>query len=232
MFKDVKKGATVVRVSLLLSLSLASVAPAAEQFATDPEAGNNTMSAVFEAPLGERISATSSQVACTVTWDEKASTVSGTCKVPLKSIMVDNEPTKTEHFQQWVTQKKTEPAACSFETKFDKVKVEPALAPGKPSQVKFDAPFTVCGRARSDGGKEHVEGTLALFPAGQYGETRTVKLRAKIEKFSREKYKIGAKYTDGWLARVQQLANVVADEGNIELSLFGKSKAEPAAPAK
>src|ERR1700736_210099 len=85
----------------------------------DPDSGNNKFDATFDAPLGERIMATSSAVACDVTYDEKAGTASGACSVPLTSITVDSEPTKTEHFQQWVTNKKTEPKQCRIEAKFD-----------------------------------------------------------------------------------------------------------------
>jgi len=63
----------------------------------DPDAGNNKFSATFDAPLGERIEAVSSAVNCDLSYDDKAGTASGNCSVPLTSIMVDNEPTKTEH---------------------------------------------------------------------------------------------------------------------------------------
>ena len=42
------------------------------------------------------------------------------------------------------------------------------------------------------------------------------------EHFNRDKYKIGPKYTEGWLSRVQQLAPVVAEDGTIEISIFAK----------
>ena len=46
------------------------------------------------------------------------------------------------------------------------------------------------------------------------------RIRAKIEGFDREQYGISPKNTAGCLARVQQLANVVATEGNIDVNLF------------
>src|SRR5438067_1730986 len=119
----------------------------------DPDAGNNKFSATFDAPLGERIEAVSSAVACDVSYDDKAGAASGNCSVPLTSIMVDNEPTKTEHFQQWVTNKKSEPKECKIEAKFDGLKVDPPALSATPSKISGEVPFTVCGRPRSDGKK-------------------------------------------------------------------------------
>jgi hypothetical protein len=193
--------------------------------AVDPEAGQNAFTAVFEAPLGERITAQSSSVECAATFDAKANSFTGTCSVPLTTIMVDNEPTKTEHFQQWSTNKKTEPKDCKFEAKFDTVKLASALTAGAPAKFSADVPFTVCGRSRVDGGKEHVVGTAVLLPpAPDAPPVKTVRIRAQIDGFSRDQYHIGPAYTDGWLARVQKLANVVADAGSIQLSLFAKTK--------
>jgi hypothetical protein len=59
-----------------------------------------------------------------------------------------------------------------------------------------------------------------FFPAGSYGSAETIRIRAHVEKFSRDRYHIGPKYTEGWLARVQSLASVVAEEGSVDLSLF------------
>jgi hypothetical protein len=193
----------------------------------DPDAGKNNFTAVFEAPLGERITAQSSSVECAVKYDDKANAFSGSCSVPLPTIMVDNEPTKTDHFQQWSTNKKSDPKDCRFEAKFEAVKLASALAPGAPAKFAADIPFTVCGRARTDAGKEHVEGTAVLVPPApdaEPGAVKTVRVRAQIDGFSRDKYHIGPAYTDGWLARVQKLANVVADTGSIQLSLFAKTK--------
>ena len=191
---------------------------AAASLKVDSNAGNSKFDATFDAPLGEKIMATSAAVGCDVTLDgERAS---GACSVPLTSITVDSEPTKTEHFQQWATNKKVDPKNCALEARFDGLKLD---GPVSATPVKFsgDAAFKVCGKPRSDGGKERLEGTAVQLPNG------SIRIRAKVEKFSRDKYKIGPKYTDGWLSRVQQLAPVVADEGAIEISVFAK----PAAPA-
>src|SRR3954471_23257166 len=88
----------------------------------DPDAGNSKFNATFDAPLGERINAVSSAVGCEIAYD--SNTASGKCSVPLTSISVDSEPTKTEHFQQWATNKKSDPKDCKIEAKFDGLKVE------------------------------------------------------------------------------------------------------------
>jgi hypothetical protein len=219
------------RALLLVALALASPAAPAEEFRTDPDAGNNVFSAVFDARLGERISAQSSAVACDVSYDEKAGTASGQCSVPLTTIKVDNEDTKTEHFQQWVTNKKSDPKECRFEAQFSSLKVG-KLAPEQPSSFEARIPFTVCGRGPVDGRKERVKGTALLFPPGAYGEKKTIRIRATVEGFDRDAYHIGPKYTEGWLARVQSLARVVAEKGTVELSLFAKSSGERAASAR
>ena len=191
----------------------------------DPAAGNNKFNATFDAPLGERINAVSSAVGCDLTYDDKAGTASGTCSVPLTSISVDSEPTKTEHFQQWATNKKVEPKECKIEAKLDGVKVEPAALSDKGSKLEGEVPFTVCGRARTDGKKEKLTGTAMMLADGR------VRIRARVDKFNRDKYCIGPKYTEGWLSRVQQLAPVVAEVGQLEISMFAKP-AETKAEAK
>jgi hypothetical protein len=218
------------RAVLLVALTLAAPA-AAEDFKTDPDAGNNVFTAVFDAKLGERITAQSSAVGCDLSYDQKIGTASGACSVPLTSIKVDNEETKTEHFQQWVTNKKSEPKDCHLEAKLVDVKVG-KLAPEQPATFAAQIPFTVCGRGPVDGRKEHVKGTALLFPAGAYGEKKTIRIRATIQGFDRDAYHIGPKYTEGWLARVQSLAKVVAEKGTVELSLFAKSQGEKAASAQ
>jgi hypothetical protein len=211
---------------VILLAALASATPAApEEFKTDPDGGNNVFTAVFDAKVGERITAQSSAVACDLTYDAKAGTASGTCSVPLTSIKVDNEDTKTEHFQQWVTNKKSEPKDCRFEAKFAGVKVG-TLVPEQPASFTAQVPFTVCGRGPVDGRKEQVKGTALLFPPGSYGEKKTIRIRASVPNFVREAYHIGPKYTEGWFARVQSLAKVVAESGSIELSLFAKSQTD------
>jgi hypothetical protein len=211
----------------LAALALAIASPAlAEGFRVDPDAGNNTFAAVFDAKLGERITAQSSAVACDLRYDEKTGLASGRCSVPLSSIRVDNEDTKTEHFQQWVTNKKSDPRACRFEASFDGVKVG-ALAPEQPVPFTAEIPFTVCGRKPADGRAEKVKGTALLFPPGAYGERKTVRIRATVAGFDRDAYQIGPRYTEGWLARVQSLAKVVADQGTIDLSLFARASGAP-----
>lgn len=211
------------------ALALALAAPAgAEEFRVNPDAGNSVLAAVFDAKLGERISAQSSAVGCDLRYDEKTGLASGRCEVPLTSIVVDNEPTKTEHFQQWTTNKKSDPKACRFEAAFEGLRVG-TLVPEQPVAFSAEIPFTVCGRGPSDGRKEKVTGTLVLFPPGSYGEKKTIRIRARVEHFDRDAYHISPRYTEGWLARVQSLAKVVADEGTIDLSLFAKSTAPESA---
>lgn len=215
------------RAFFIVACVLGSVV-GAEEVSIDPQKGNNAFTALFDAKLGERISATSSSVGCELTFDEKAQTVSGTCSVPLTSIKVDNEDTKTEHFQQWTTNKKSDPKACKLEAKLAGVKVG-ALAAQKPTAFTAEVAFTVCGRPRTDGAKEHLTGTAMLFPPGSYGDQKTIRIRANIEHFNRAKYQIGPGFTEGWLSRVQSLAPVVAEEGTIDFSLFAHPK--QAAPA-
>jgi len=212
------------RIIAALTVTLALPAAArAEGFTVDPEAGNSTFSAVFDAALGERINAVSSAVGCDVAFDEKTGLASGRCSVPLLSIKVDADDTKSDHFRQWATHKKSEPKDCSIEAIFAGVKLG-TLTPEKPVPFSAEIPFTVCGRSRTDGGKEKVGGTAVLFPPGAYGEKKTIRIRATIAGFDRDAYRIGPKYTDGWLARVQSLAKVVAEKGAVDLSLFAKTK--------
>jgi hypothetical protein len=199
--------------------------PRAAKFSVDADAGRNKFDAVFDAPLGERIVATSSQVGCSLSYDAKAGLASGSCSVPLTTITVDNEPIKADHFHQWATNKKSDPAACRFEAKFENVKIDPPINSGGPSKFSAEVPFTICGRARDDGAKERIEGAAMYFPPGAYGASETLRIRARVEKFNRDRYHIGPKYTEGWLARVQSLANVVAEEGTIDLSLFALPEA-------
>jgi hypothetical protein len=212
------------RIAAALALSLAVPAAAgAEDLTVNPDAGNSGFSAVFDAALGERINAVSSSVGCDVTLDEKTGLASGRCSVPLLSIKVDADDTKSDHFHQWATNKKSEPKDCRLEAVFSGVSLGKLVAE---QAVPFSAeiPFTVCGRARADGGKEAVRGTAVLFPPGAYGEKKTIRIRATIASFDRDAYRIGPKYTDGWLARVQSLAKVVAEKGTVDLSLFAKTK--------
>jgi len=212
------------RPAALLALLLTAPAAAlAEDFTVNPDAGNSGFSAVFDAALGERINAVSSSVGCQVTFDEKTGVASGRCSVPLTSIKVDADETKSGHFHEWATNKRSDPKDCRVEATFTDVKLG-ALAPEKPAPFSAAIPFTVCGRGRADGGKEQVSGTAVLFPPGTYGEKKTIRIRATIAAFDRDAYHIGPSYTDGWLARVQSLAKVVAEKGTVDLSLFAKVK--------
>ena len=193
-----------------------SGSPSPVRFAPQPDC------TAIDAKLGERITAQSSAVACDLRYDEQTGLASGRCSVPLTSIKVDAEDTKTEHFQQWVTNRQSDPGTCRFEASFEGVRIG-ALAPERPVPFEGEIPFTVCGRAPADGRKERVQGTALLFPPGAYGEQRTIRIRATIAGFDRDAYRIGPKYTEGWLARVQSLAKVVATEGTIELSLFART---------
>jgi hypothetical protein len=211
---------TVAALVFVFALPTAALA---EDFSVNPDAGNNSFSAVFDAALGERINAVSSAVGCELTLDEKAGTASGRCVVPLTSIKVDADDTKTDHFQQWATNKKSDPKSCKLVADFADVKLG-ALAPETPVPFSAEVPFTVCGRGRADGGKERVSGTALLFPPGSYGDQKTIRIRATVAGFDRDAYHVGPKYTDGWLAKVQTLAKVVAEKGTVELSLFAKAK--------
>ena len=189
----------------------------------DGRAGNNTLNGVFDAPLGERITATSSAVSCDIQVDQTRRNLSGRCSVPLQSITVDADPTKSEHFRQWATNRKSDPARCMVSAQLDAVAVSLPQAVGESIEFQADLPFTVCGRPREDGGKEHVTGTVVRLDDGWF------RVRARVEHFHREAYRIGPRFTDGWLARVQSLAKVVADEGTLELTLFA---APPEASAR
>ena len=94
-------------------------------------------------------------------------------------------------------------------------------------------------RKRDDQGAEKIQGTILYLPAKEYdaAETprtsprphevpRTIRIRARIEGFDRERYRIGPRWTAGWLARVQQLAPVVATDGTIEVNLFAMETGE------
>lgn len=208
---------------LALALVLLAATPGARGFVVDASLGSSNFQAVFDAAVGERIVAVSSAVACDVTFDVAANTVSGRCEVPLTSVTVDNEPTKTAHFREWATQKSSEPGTCRFEAVFDAVKLDAAPAAAKPASFTAAIPFKLCGRARDDGRPETVEGTVLVVPpsATDAADSRTTwRVRARIAGFDRERYGIGPQFTQGWFARVQSLAPVVAPKGEVTLSLF------------
>lgn len=189
-------------------------------FSVDPDAGNNTFNAVFDAALGERITAVSSMVGCTIKADEEKGEGHAKCSVPLTSIKVDSDDIKTEHFQQWATNKKSDPQKCTFELDVPKVKLPSALQEKQPIAFATEGTFTICGRKREGGQPEKIQGTIVLLPAGSLGEGKAYRIRAKVDGFNREQYGISPKATAGWLARVQQLANVVAADGTIDVNIF------------
>ena len=206
-----------------LVLVLVSASPP-QTLRVDGEAGNNTLTGVFDAPLGERITAASSAVACDIQLSQGGRNLSGRCSVPLTSITVDADPTKTEHFRQWATNRKADPVRCSLAAQLEEIEVSLPRATGESTQFQADVPFTVCGRPREDGGRERVTGTLMRLDDGFY------RIRARVEHFRREAYRIGPSFTEGWLARVQSLAKVVAEEGTLELTLFAAPPGHSARP--
>jgi hypothetical protein len=229
------------RLALALALLAAPPAALAEtRFGVDPEAGNNTFSAVFDAAVGERITAVSSAVGCTFTVDEKRLEGRASCTVPLASIRVDNDDVKSDHFRQWATNKQVDPSQCAFRLEVPRIALAGPVEPMKPVDFETEGAFTVCGRPRDDRGPERIRGTILWLPAdgmdpattprnvaprnaGRHGKgPRTIRVRARIEGFDRERYRIGPRWTAGWLARVQQLAPVVATGGTIDVSLFAR----------
>jgi len=146
---------------------------------------------------------------------------------------VDNDETKSDHFRQWATNKQVDPKRCVFKLDLPAVKLQGPVEPMKPVAFETEGSFTLCGRKRDDQGVERIQGTVLYLPAKEYdaAETprtparphdvpRTIRIRARIEGFDRERYRVGPRWTAGWLARVQQLAPVVATEGTIEVNLF------------
>jgi len=189
-------------------------------FSVDPDAGNNTFNAIFDAALGERITAVSSMVGCAVTIDEEKGEGSARCSVPLTSIKVDSDDIKTDHFQQWATNKKSDPEKCVFELNVPKVKLPSTLQEKQPVAFSTEGSFTICGRKREGEQPEKIQGSIVLLPSGSLGGGKAYRIRAKVEGFNREQYGISPKATAGWLARVQQLANVVATDGAIDVNIF------------
>jgi hypothetical protein len=149
--------------------------------------------------------------------------------VPLSSIKVDSDETKTEHFQQWATNKKSDPEKCTFALDVPKVKLPSALQEKQLVAFSTEGIFTICGRKREGGQVEKIQGTIVLLPAGSLGEGKAYRIRAKVEGFNREQYGISPKATAGWLARVQQLANVVATDGTIDVNIFATGEANASA---
>jgi hypothetical protein len=202
--------------AIALLLATATTARGDTVFTVDPEAGNNTFSAVFDAALGERITAVGAAVGCTLHVDETVRTGRATCSVPLTALRVDNDDTKTEHFRQWATNGTGDARHCTIELSVDRVAVADPVEPMTPVPFSTDGTLTICGRRRDDRGAEKIGGTLTLLSR----DVRTLRIRARIEGFDRERYRVGPKWTPGWLARVQELAPVVAADGTIEVTLF------------
>lgn len=210
-------------VTVATTLVAMSPARAATTFRVDPDAGNSAFTAVFDATVGERITAVSSQISCTLEVDEDKLTGKARCSVPLKSIMVDNDETKSEHFAQWATNKKVEPDKCTLDVTIPEVALQPPVEAKQPVAFTTQGTFTICGRARDDKGTERITGTIVYLPPGSHGDARTLRIRAHLEGFDRERYGVSPKNTAGWLARVQQLADVVATQGTIDINAFASA---------
>jgi len=211
-------------IVLFVMLLLAHRPGAAEPFVVNANAGNSNFSAIFDSAVGERIVAVSSAVGCELDYDGATGSVSGRCSVALASISVDADTTKSGHFHEWATNGKSKAEACRFETTVSGLKLPKPLVAKEPQAFAAELPFTLCGRGRTDKAGEKVTGTVVLYPPGEYGTTATLRLRARIETFDREAYQVGPAWTGGWLARVQQLAPVVAAKGSIDLNLFARPK--------
>ncbi len=149
-------------------------------FSVDPEAGNNTFNAVFDAAIGEHITAVSSAVGCTITADEGQLEGHAKCSVPLTSIKVDSDDTKTDHFQQWATNKKSDPKTCTFELDVPHGALPSPLAEKTPLSFTTEGTFTICGRKRDTSQPEKITGTIRYLPAGVYGNTKVYTNRANV----------------------------------------------------
>ena len=202
------------------ALIVASLAAGETTFTVDPAAGRNQFTAVFDAPAGERIVALSSAVGCSLAVDEATRRGKARCSVQLTAIRVDNDDTKTGHFHQWATNKKGDPAACLLTVDLPQVVVPESAAATEPVTVTTAGMFTVCGRKRDDGGAETIRVTIASVAPTPDGGPRLLRIRAHVDDFDRERYRVSPRYTDGWVARVQQLRDVVARTGTIDVSLF------------
>lgn len=196
----------------------------AEGFKVEGSVGlaSPTMSVVFDSALGERITAASSDLTCRIDINLKKGESSGDCVIPLKSISVDGHAQKSEHFYDWATNKKSDPEQCQIKFAWEQARAAGPIFENQPATFSVLGKFTVCGRARDDQGKETVTGNLFLFPPGVRIETQALRIKAKVEGFNRERYGIGPKFTEGWVASVQRLAPVVGDEGTVDVTLFAR----------
>src|SRR5436309_3353868 len=136
---------------------------------------------IFNAAIGERITAVSSGVGCTLRVDEAQLTGQASCAVLLSSIRVDNDDTKSDHFRQWATNKKVDPKKCAFKLEVPHLKLEGPVEAMKPVPFEAEGTFTICGRPRDDKGAETISGTILYLPPGSYRDVRTLRIRAKIE---------------------------------------------------
>ncbi|HEV7733180.1 MAG TPA: hypothetical protein VGR62_13500, partial [Candidatus Binatia bacterium] len=78
-------------VALLLAVATGPAVAADTAFVANPDDLGNSMTAVFDSAVGERITAVSSQISCTLEVDEAQRTGKAHCSVPLTSIKVDND---------------------------------------------------------------------------------------------------------------------------------------------
>jgi hypothetical protein len=78
----------VAAATLVAALSTGGQVHATPTFTVDPDVGNNTFTAVFDAAIGERITAVSSALGCTLDVDEEKLEGSARCSVPLSSIRI------------------------------------------------------------------------------------------------------------------------------------------------
>ena len=214
-----------VIVALALACCLLPATSFAKTYTVEAGSGNSNMTAVFDAPLGERITAISSQLTCSIEVADDKQTISGKCSIPLTTIMVDNEDVKTAHFQLWATNRKGKPESCKLELDFGSVKLDSKVRARTPTEFSFNGRFKVCGRSHSQGVSERISGQIILFPEGTYreGSPELLRVRARIRDFSRNAYQVGPEWTGGLLAKVQALASAVSKVGDIDISLFAKA---------
>ena len=98
----------------------------------------------------------------------------------------------------------------------DPLTLEPALVTGT---------FTwSTGRGRTDGGKERLTGVGHEQEVEAFGLHREGKARRREGRRARARAaRPLLRRHPGWLARVQSLAKVVAEEGTIEIAIFAKA---------
>src|SRR2546430_5745428 len=97
----------------------------------------------FAAQTGALFTAVCSAVGCTLTVDEAKREGRASCSVPLGSVRVDNDDTKTEHFGQWATNKKTDPKQCTFQVEVPVVTLPSPVEPKTPVAFTTEGRFTI-----------------------------------------------------------------------------------------